>query len=75
MLDDEKSFEASLQNNCVWIQLSSTCLNCKGQETGSITYKENIETIWMERTNGIIRWRYFPVGYLLALNQNEDEAN
>jgi len=28
----------------------------------------------MERTNGIIRWRYFPVGYLLAPNQNEDEV-
>ena len=45
MLDDEKSFEASLQNHCVWIRLSNTCLKCKEQETGSITYKENIETI------------------------------
>ena len=75
MLDDEKSFEASLQINCVQISDLSTRLNCKDKETGSIIYKENIETIWMERTNGIIRWRYFPVGYMLAPNQNEDKAN
>jgi len=45
MLDDEKSFEASLQINCVQISDLSTRLNCKDKETGSIIYKENIETI------------------------------